>query len=360
MISFRERRAWLVGIISILGIAAGLTLAFSVNHFKGLRGVYSVSADLRDAAGLQVGNEVRVAGVKVGRVTKVSLTPDSARIGMEIEKDIRLPEETRLEVKLKTILGQKFVDLQFPKGYVAAASGGNDPSGATAGYLADGAVIPRSQTKIPFEIYQAANEGTQLLSGIDKKALRRLLVVLSGTADRSKEELAHALGSLNAAATVLSPKSADISALLRNSKKVTASLAGSDTDIKGILDRASNVLGTLADRRQTITSLLAATNDLTLNLGLLIKDARGSIHLGTADLNSILITVQSESKSIDTALAEFGVAQEMFARPVSFGRFIEGHACAITTEDSCVPKGSPADPGFPVKGTQPQVSRRPL
>ena len=356
MISFRERRPWLVGIISIVAIAAGLTLAFSVNHFQSLRGVYTVSADLRDAAGLQPGNEVRVAGVKVGHVTAISLTDDSARVQLEIEKDIRLPQETRLEVKLKTILGQKFVDLQFPKGYVEAASGGNDPSGATEGYLADGAVIPREQTKIPFEIYQAANEGTQLLSGIDKKALRRLLVVLSGTADQSKEELAHALSSLSHAAGVLSPKSKDISQLLRNSKKVTASLAGSDTDIEGILDRASNVLGTLADRRQTITSLLAATNDLTLNLGLLIKDARGSIDLGTADLNTILATVQSESKSIDAALADFGVAQEMFARPLSFGRFIEGHACAITTEDTCEPSGSPADPGFPVKGTQPQGS----
>ncbi|HET7481239.1 MAG TPA: MCE family protein, partial [Actinomycetota bacterium] len=290
---------------------------------------------------------------KVGHVTGIELTPRSARIEMEIEKDVRLPRETRLEVKLKTILGQKFVDLQFPKGYIEAASGGNDPSDATAGYLAEGAVIPREQTKVPFEIYQAANEGTDVLSGIDKHALRRLLVLLSGTADRSKQELAYALTSLNRAAGVLAPKSEAISALLRNSRKVTATLAGSDSNIEGILDRASNVLGTLAERRQTITSLLAATNDLALNLGLLIKDARGSIHLGVSDLNGILTTVESESASIDRALAQFGVAQEMFGRPVTFGRFTEGHACAITTEDTCVPSGSPADPGFPVKGTQP-------
>ena len=360
VISFRERRPWLVGIISILAIVAGLTLAFSVNHFKSLRGVYAVSADLRDAAGLQPGNEVRVAGVKVGRVTGIRLTDDAARVQLEVENDVRLPEETRVEVKLKTILGQKFVDLQLPKAYVEAGSGGKDPSSATAGFLSDGAVIPRSQTKVPFEIYQAANEGTQVLTGIDKKALRRLLVVLSGTADQSKEELAHALTSLNRAAAVLSPKSKDISTLLRNSRKVTASLAGSDTNIEGILDRASNVLGTLADRRQTITSLLAATNDLTLNLGLLIKDARGSIELGTADLNGVLATVQTESDSIDAALSRFGVAQEMFGRPVALGRFIEGHACAITTEDTCVPKGSPADPGFPIKGTQPEHSEQQL
>jgi ribonuclease J len=116
-LSFPERRPAVIGIVSILIIAAGTTLAFSVNRFQGLRGVYEVSADLTDAAGLQSGNEVRIAGVKVGRVTKVRLTDDAARVTMEIASDIRIPQETTLEVKLKTLLGQKFINLRFPKAY---------------------------------------------------------------------------------------------------------------------------------------------------------------------------------------------------------------------------------------------------
>src|SRR5687768_4622427 len=111
MISFRERRPAIVGIASIIVIALGLLGAFSINRFPALRGVYSISADLRDAAGLQSGNEVRVAGVKVGKVTAIELRPDAARIDMEIEDNVRIPVETNLEVKLKTLLGQKFVDL---------------------------------------------------------------------------------------------------------------------------------------------------------------------------------------------------------------------------------------------------------
>lgn len=124
-LSFPERRPAVIGIVSILIIAAGTTLAFSVNRFQGLRGVYEISADLTDAAGLQSGNEVRIAGVKVGRITKVGLTDTAARVTMEIAKDIRIPEETTLEVKLKTLLGQKFINLRFPKAYVVAASQGS-------------------------------------------------------------------------------------------------------------------------------------------------------------------------------------------------------------------------------------------
>lgn len=358
MKSFRERRPTLVGLISIVLIAAGLAGAFSINHFQGLRGVYEISADLRDAAGLQAGNEVRVAGVKVGRLTDISLTDDAARIAMEIESNVQLPEETRLEVKLKTLLGQKFIDLQYPKGYVAAASNNGDPSTATSGYLDSGDVIPMSRTSVPFEMYQAANEGTAVLEGIDKPALRKMLNILGNTVTGSKEELGDALVALDEAADVLSPKSKDISALLRHSRDVTLTLAEEDADIEGILSRGANVLDTLAERRQTLSTLLAATNDLTLDLGLLIQSARGDVESGVGDLNTLLAAVEGETESLDAALAEFGTAQEMFGRPLKFGRFIEGHICAVTTEDTCVPEGSPTDPRLPIRNTQPPPSFR--
>lgn len=358
MRSFRERRPTLVGLFSMLLIAIGLAGAFSINHFQGLRGVYEISADLRDAAGLQSGNEVRVAGVKVGRVTGIALTDDAARITMEVESSVRLPEETRLEVKLKTILGQKFIDLQYPKGYVAAASNNGDPSGVTSGYLAHGDVIPMERTAIPFEMYQAANEGTAVLEEIDKKSLRRMLDVLGRTVTGSKEELGDALVALDRATKVLGPKSEDITKLLRHSRDVTATLGESDQDIEGALSHAANVLETLADRRATLSSLLAATNDLTLDLGLLIRQARGDVETGVGDLNTLLAAVESETESLDAALAEFGTAQEMFGRPLKFGRFIEGHVCAVTTEDTCVPSGSPEDPRLPVRNTQPPPSFR--
>ena len=358
MRSMRELPPTIVGLISIVVIALGLGGAFSINHFQALRGVYEISADLEDAAGLQSGNEVRVAGVKVGRVTGISLTDEAARITMEVESNVRLPEETRLEVKLKTLLGQKFVDLQYPKGYIAAASGNGDPTGATSGYLEPGDVIPLSRTKIPFEMYQAANEGTAVLEEIDKKSLRRMIDVLARTVTGSKEELGDALVALDEATEVLTPKSKDISSLLRHSRDVTLTLAEEDADLEGILSRSSNVLETLADRRATLSSLLAATNDLTLDLGLLIRSARADVDLGVADLNTVLASVEAETESLELALAEFGTAQEMFGRPLKFGRFIEGHVCAVTSEDTCVPYGTPSNPDIPHRGTQPPPSFR--
>lgn len=362
--SFRERRAWLVGITCMVLIAAGVAGAFSINRFQSLRGVYSLSADVADAAGLQAGNEVRVAGVKVGNVKRVELTPDAARIDMEIQDDVRIPVESALEVKLKTLLGQKFVDLQMPRAYVEAAAAGEDPADVTDGFFEPGAVIPLDQTSVPFEVYQAANQGTAVLEKIDKKALRELIVVLDETVGASKEELGRALAAVGDAGDVLARNSAPLKRLLRESSELTGTLSASGADIDGILLRSADVLEVLAARRATISSLLVATDDLSRNLGVLIRASKGSIEVGVADLNAVLALAADEIETIERSLAELGTAQEMFGQPLRFGRFVEGHVCSITSADTCVPSGSPEEPGLPVHGTEPgpteHVDRRHL
>ncbi|MDQ4025281.1 MAG: MCE family protein [Actinomycetota bacterium] len=351
--TFRERRPWLVGVTCIVLIAAGVAGAFSINRFQGLRGVYTLSADLTDASGLQPGNEVRVAGVKVGTVKRVELRRDAARIEMELQDDVRIPVESALEVKLKTLLGQKFVDLQMPRAFLEAASAGRDVDSATAGYFEEGGVIPLAQTSVPFEVYQAANEGTAVLKAIDKDALRELIVTLDETIGASKEELGRALHAAGDAGQVLARNSGPLKILLRQSAQLTETLSASGGDIDGILLRSAAVLDVLAERRATISSLLAATADLSRNLGVLIRVSKGSIEVGTADLNSVLALASGELETIEAALSELDTAQEMFAQPLRFGRFVEGHVCSITTADTCVPHGSPEDPGLPVHGTEP-------
>lgn len=353
MKSFRERSPLLVGAISIVLLVAGVSMAFSINRFPALKGVYTVYADLEDAAGVRSGNEVRVAGVKVGQVTGLRLTPDAARVKMEIADDIALPDDIRVEVKLKTLLGQKFIDLQMPRS-VLAARGDGGPIAGDAGLLSSGDVIPIEQTKIPFDIYQAASEGTAVLAEIDKVALRELLDVLAGTIGRSAGELERALVGLDKAGDVLAPKSVKVSRLLKHLEDLSGTLGEGSEDLDGILARSAEVLTTLAEERSTISSLLLATNDLGQSLGTLIQVARGDIDVAFADLNSLLGATEKELGALDRALAEFGIAQKLFGAPGRFGRFIEGTVCAATSEDTCVPDGSPQDPGLPVHGTQPE------
>ena len=83
---------------------------------------------------------------------------------MEIENGIEIPEDAFAEIKLATLLGTKFVDIE--------AKGGGP-------YLEDGDLIPLENTSIPYEIYQARNQGTNVLEDLDGPALNSALVELT-------------------------------------------------------------------------------------------------------------------------------------------------------------------------------------
>jgi phospholipid/cholesterol/gamma-HCH transport system substrate-binding protein len=90
-------------------VAAGLFLAYALAHTAGLMGQagYPLTAQFGDAGALAPGADVRVAGVKVGTVTGVSLDPKTyqAKAALLIDKDIVLPADSTVKITQDSLLG---------------------------------------------------------------------------------------------------------------------------------------------------------------------------------------------------------------------------------------------------------------
>src|SRR5687767_5500041 len=192
---FRERNPILVGLISVGVLTVLMTFAFSLNRFTFFRGVYAVEADFEDAAGLTAENEVRVAGLKVGKVKSIELSSrddsevrDRVHVVMEIASGIKLGADTEAEIKLKTILGQKFVDI-VPKG--------------GAPFVREDQIIPLERTRIPFELYEVTNRSVGTLGEIDADALNDALRELGTLFDDPEGNLGRALDGLSKASAGL-------------------------------------------------------------------------------------------------------------------------------------------------------------
>ncbi|MBV8234632.1 MAG: MCE family protein, partial [Acidimicrobiia bacterium] len=71
MKAFRERNPYVIGITCVLVLAAFVGLAFAVGILHLLEKTYPVKGEFSDAAGITSGADVRVAGVKAGRVTGI-------------------------------------------------------------------------------------------------------------------------------------------------------------------------------------------------------------------------------------------------------------------------------------------------
>jgi phospholipid/cholesterol/gamma-HCH transport system substrate-binding protein len=127
----------LVGIFGIAGIAALAILSMRLGRITVVPGPgYVLHAKFDDVAGLKSGDDVEIAGVKVGRVVRISLDGARARVEMRIAQGVQIDDEAMAAVKTAGIIGDKYVSISL---------------GAGETVLADAAVIRETQSAFVLE-----------------------------------------------------------------------------------------------------------------------------------------------------------------------------------------------------------------
>ena len=104
----------LVGAAVIVAAAIFFLFAYRTDGLGGPTGGYHVTAQFNNIAGVAVGTDVRIAGVKVGTVVGQSLDPKSyqARLDMLVQPQIQLADDTSVKITSEGLLGANFVALE--------------------------------------------------------------------------------------------------------------------------------------------------------------------------------------------------------------------------------------------------------
>ena len=318
--NFRERSPVLIGILSIILVTAGTTFAFFIDRLPWIKQTYKVEAEFANAAGIQKDNQVRVAGIKVGDVAAVRIEGTKVIVTMEIENGIEIPADAGATIKLATLLGTKFIDVE---------GDGGGP------YLEDGDTISIDKTQIPYEIYQASNEGTTVLEGLDGDLLNSLLVKLTDVVRGARGEIGHALEGLNELGGQLNAKEADFRALMAGSKDLTKLLSDEGDELVQLIDSSNDVLGALAQQREEIQSLLESTKLMAGELTAVLKENRGNVHSILEDLDGALRVLEGNIDDIDVALKYAGPSSKYFARNFTQGRWGDIYTCVLVVPETC-------------------------
>ena len=320
--NFRERNPILIGILSILLIAGGTAFAFSINKIPQLKQAYEVKAYFSDAIGLKNDNQVRVAGIKVGQVKSIDLVGDRVLVSMDVDNNIKIPEDATAQIRLATLLGTKFVNID----------------GAGPGpYLSDGDTIPLEQTSVPYEIFQAANEGTGVLEDLNGPRLNRLLIQLTKLVRVSRGELGNALEGLNELGAGLNARAPELRQLLAGADDLTKLLADEGDNINTLIDNSNTVLATLAEKREEIQSLLASTELMAGELADLVRTHRAQLDGILDNLHNALVVLDRNVKHLDVALKYAGASSRYFAKIFTQGRWGDIFSCALILTATCQP-----------------------
>jgi phospholipid/cholesterol/gamma-HCH transport system substrate-binding protein len=197
---FRERNPLPIGIAGLATVGVLAALAFNLQHFAGGT---TYSAAFSEAAGLKPGEEVRIAGVKVGKVESVGLEGDHVKVKFTSGRSFGT--DSRAEIKIKTLLGSHYVALT-PKG---------------PGHQSPHREIPVTRTTAPYDVVPALQDASAQLAQIDTKQLAKSFDTLSATLDGSSANVRGTLAGLQKVSRAVASRDDELSELLKHSNNVT-------------------------------------------------------------------------------------------------------------------------------------------
>lgn len=310
MRSFRDRSPYAIGLVSAAVIGVVVVAAFLVGARHLLERTYRVEAVFTDAAGLRLGDPVRVAGVKVGRVAAIRADRRHGRVvvAMEVNRGVDLGPETRAEVALATLLGSKYVRLSGP---------------VRRPYLADlprsRRTIPVERTRTPFDVFDLTTTATRRVEATDTAKLNRFVSQLADISEGRAAEIRTLLASVAQVSAAVNEREAQLRDLLDRFDHLSALLADKDATLVALIDQSRGILDLVARRRDTIAAALRNTGALSDELARVLSVNKARLDGVLATLHPTLELVARHQADVDAALAWLGPGAFGLAKAVDHG-----------------------------------------
>lgn len=215
----------------------------------------TVTAEFDSAVGVYETGDVLVLDQEVGTIEDVDLRDDVVRITMSIRDDVPLPADVTATIQATSVLGERSIAL-FP-------SWSPELRAAGAPKLADGDNIPRDRTQEPVEPDQALQAFNELLAGLDPEAVGGLVTDGATILDGRGERINTSIGAVAELSDTLAAVDGPLLDTASSLNRIAGVLNQRDAQLRQLIDDFGIAVGTLADERTQIESLLGTLVDLT-------------------------------------------------------------------------------------------------
>jgi phospholipid/cholesterol/gamma-HCH transport system substrate-binding protein len=217
----------------------------------------TITADFTTATAIYPGDQVRVAGVKVGVIK--SIRPDGAwvKLTMNIDHDIRIPADAKAVIVAQNLLAARYVQLT-----PTYHSGG--PT------MPDGAAIPLERTAVPVEWDEVKTQLTRLAtdlgpsSQISTPSMARFIDSAANALGGNGEKLRQTLSQLSGVGRILANGSGNIVDIINNLQTFVTTLRDSGQQVVQFENRLATLSSVLNDNK---SDLDAALTDLSVAVG---------------------------------------------------------------------------------------------
>jgi phospholipid/cholesterol/gamma-HCH transport system substrate-binding protein len=326
----RRSRTVLMGVAVLAAFTIAVFVALTAaNGLPGSSGTM-VTADFSNINGLLAGNDVRIAGIRVGRVTHVDLTGGHAQVTFQLDDHRPVYRNATASIADQSALGEKYVQL-VPGDASTPQLSGTDVLGldrtAPAQDISDllGVLDGPTRDALGSTVRQAgggaANHASDMRDGISAlpTALPDLATISRALTANSGADTTQLLQAANSLAASFAGRQQDLRALLGH---LSTTLSAVDTNggqplasalttapgaLANVRDALHNLQNPLADTRSAVTALAPGASAL----GAATPDVRGVLRDGVAPLDKLTGVADQAVPAVDALTTTFTDARPL-------------------------------------------------
>ncbi|MFJ8198495.1 MCE family protein [Streptomyces sp. NPDC096152] len=306
---FRERNPVVVGAVGLTVLALLTVAAFNADSLPLIGGGKTYSAAFSEAGGLKPGDEVRIAGVKVGKVDGVDLDGDHVKVTFKIKGDPAMGTTTGAAIRVKTVLGAKYLAL-YPKG---------------PGRLRPDSEIPLGRTVSAYDVVEAFSDLTTTTEEVDTRRLAKALDTISTTFQDSPAEVRASIKGLSRISRTVASRDAALHDLLDHAHGVTGVLAAHTEDFSALVKDGDKLFKEISRRRAAIHRLLKSSALLGIELSGLVEDNREEIGPALKNLDTFVTMLERNQASLDRSVELLAPYIRLFTNTLGNGRWFDSY-----------------------------------
>jgi len=288
----------LVKLVLFFGVCTLLTayLAFTIGNVHLFQHTYTLTAKFDSADGLLRDDNVKVAGVVVGKVTSVHIDQGKAKVSVSVKDSVKVPTDSSVAIRWRNLIGQRYIYL-YP---------GN---GSTV--FKDGDTIAKTRSVV--NVGELFNRLGPILKAVDPQQVNTFLDAIVQALDGNQEKLRESIDNLAVVAQSLGARDEAIGRLVDNVNTVAGAINDRDAQIRLVLDNMVLITQTFSQNTGVLNDAVTELGSYTDNFGALLANNRVQIDRIVTNLNAITDEVRVKLPVVDSILQELDEAAKRLA-----------------------------------------------
>ncbi|MGO4615247.1 MCE family protein [Nocardia sp. 2YAB30] len=299
----------------VVTLFATTMLALSIANYSS--GGTGFKARFTDVTSLNPGDEVRIAGVRVGKVTDVSIVDKRlAEVKFDLTDRSWLPATTTATIKYRNLVGQRYIALE-------------QGAGEQGRKLNKGGTIPLERTRPALNLTTLFNGFRPLFRTLTADDVNKLSFEIIQVFQGEQGTIHDLVATTANLTNKIADKDAVIGELTRNLTAVLDTVNKRDDQFDQLIVNTEALISGLAAERDTIGRSVTSLADLTSATADLLVPVRPTLQGSIAGLSQLTGTLDDRSDEVNEALRNLPLKMEKLGRAASYGSWFQFYLCGI-------------------------------